>query len=75
MFSLNSSIPNNVYTEKDQSFVFDLSEGSQMHISNSIINLIHSRVFHNLRTVFNRKVETFFARHFDQQLEAIVEEK
>ena len=57
------------------SLAIDLSEGSKMHISKSVINMIHTRVYHDLRTSFKREVQDYFTRQLDSQLEDIVDVK
>ena len=62
LFPPTSALPNDVFPQ-DDSLLINLSEGSKMHISSSIINCIHTRVFHDLRTVCKR-VTTFIIAEY-----------
>ena len=45
------------------------------NLSPSEINLIQSRVFSDLRVIFNRRIQSFFENEFDDKLEGLVEYK
>ena len=67
-------IPNeSVALPADQSYILDVLDGKKYQLSESAINVIQNRVFHDLRTVFNQKIEEYFDQNFNAQLEALVE--
>ena len=59
----------------DQSFMINLPNETQLRITDSIVNLIQSRVFQDLRKAFNAKIENYFEGLFISQLEAMVDTK
>ena len=66
-------IPSSPFVNPDQSFMYDNRFPIHEEVSKSIVNMIHTRVFHDLRIAFNRQVKDYFDHTFHNQLEQLVE--